>query len=112
MVGDDHAVRVAGQVVQHMFGSAEWWLGINDPIFLIERAQKYAEGFLVGQRQALSVKDQLRDAESAAQSSQEFSTVDRTEDQDRQEEVDGCREPALVIERQASTGDGWRPLGL
>ena len=101
VVGDGYAVRVTSQIVQDMFGSTERWLGIDDPIFLTERVQKYAEGFLVVQRQALSVKDQLLGAESAPQSGQEFSAEDTTEDLDRQEEVDGCGEPALVIGRQA-----------
>jgi len=32
MVGDGHAMCVAGQVVENMFGAAERWLGVDHPI--------------------------------------------------------------------------------
>jgi hypothetical protein len=32
MVGDGDAVRIASEVVQNMLGTAEWWLGIDDPV--------------------------------------------------------------------------------
>ena len=32
MVGDRNAMGVARQIMQHVFGSAEWPLRINDPI--------------------------------------------------------------------------------
>ena len=43
MVGDGDAVGVAGQVVEHMVGSAEGWLGIDDPVLLTELAEEVAE---------------------------------------------------------------------
>lgn len=32
MVGDGDAVRVAGQVLENVFGSAERRLGVDDPV--------------------------------------------------------------------------------
>jgi hypothetical protein len=32
MVGDGYAMGIAGQVVENMFGAAEWWLGVDDPV--------------------------------------------------------------------------------
>ena len=98
VVGNGHAVRIASQIMQDVFGSAKRWLGVNDPIFLKQGVQECRKGIFVGQRQALSVKCQLLGAESASQSGNEFSTKDTAKDEDRQEEVDWCREPALVIE--------------
>jgi hypothetical protein len=43
MVGDGDAVGVAGQVVEHMVGSAEGWLGVDDPVLLTELAEEVAE---------------------------------------------------------------------
>src|SRR5664280_1940441 len=31
-VGDRYAMRVAGQILQHMFRSAEWRLGVDHPL--------------------------------------------------------------------------------
>src|SRR6516165_11983977 len=97
VVGNGYAVRVTGQIMQYVLGSAKRWLGVNDPIFLEQGVQECCKGIFVGQRQALSVKCQLLGAESASQSGNEFSTKDTAKDEDRQEEVDWCREPALVI---------------
>jgi hypothetical protein len=97
VVGNGYAVRVTGQIVQHVFGSAERWLGVNDPIFLKQGVQKCREGLFVGQRQTFSVKRQLLGTEGASQSGYEFSKKDTAKDEDRQEEVAWCGEPALVI---------------
>ena len=43
MVGDGYAMGVAGQVVEHMFGAAEGWLGVNDPVLLAELPEEAAE---------------------------------------------------------------------
>jgi len=32
MVGNRHAVRVAGQILEDPFGSAKGWLDVNDPL--------------------------------------------------------------------------------
>jgi hypothetical protein len=43
MVRNGDAVGVAGQVVENMFGAAERWLGVNDPVLLAELPEKVAE---------------------------------------------------------------------
>jgi len=43
MVGDGDAVRIAGEIVQNMLGTAEGWLGIDDPVLLEERSEKLAK---------------------------------------------------------------------
>jgi hypothetical protein len=77
VVRDGYAVGVTSQIVEDVFASPERWLGINDRIFLNTSFQKHAEGLLVGQRRALSVKEQLLGAESTPQSRQELSAEDR-----------------------------------
>jgi len=32
VVGDDDTMGVAGEIAKHMMGSAEGWLGIDDPV--------------------------------------------------------------------------------
>jgi hypothetical protein len=44
MVGDGYAMGVARQVVENMFGTAEGWLGVNDPVLLTELPEEVAEG--------------------------------------------------------------------
>ena len=44
LVGDGDAMGVAGQVVKNLFGTAEGWLGIDDPVLLAKLPEKVAEG--------------------------------------------------------------------
>ena len=39
-VGDGDAVRVAGQVLQDMFGAAEWRLGVDHPLSPAQRMEQ------------------------------------------------------------------------
>ena len=48
-VSDGDAVGVAGQVLQHMLGSAEGWLGIDDPLLGAQQAQQGVELTWFGQ---------------------------------------------------------------
>jgi len=43
MVGDGDAVRVASEIVQNMLGTAEGWLGIDDPVLMKELSEKLAK---------------------------------------------------------------------
>jgi len=43
MVGDGYAMSVAGQVVENMFGAAEGWLGVDDPVLLAKLPEEMAE---------------------------------------------------------------------
>jgi hypothetical protein len=42
-VGDGDAVRIAGEIVQNMLGTAEGWLGIDDPVLVEELSEKQAK---------------------------------------------------------------------
>src|SRR6202007_622689 len=92
----------ASQIVQDVFGSAKRWLGVDDPVFSKQGAQKRPEGFFVGQREAFPVERQMVGEKSASQSGHELSAKDTAENPDRQEEVAWCGEPALVIGCQSS----------
>ena len=37
VVADGHAVRVARQVFQGLFGTVVWWFGVDGPFFLVQR---------------------------------------------------------------------------
>ena len=47
VVGDGDPMGVAGEITQHMMGSAEGWLGVDDPVLTEQGTQEGAEGFLV-----------------------------------------------------------------
>ena len=43
MVGNGDAMGVARQVVEHVFGAAEGWLGVDDPVFLAQLPEEMVE---------------------------------------------------------------------
>jgi hypothetical protein len=65
MVGDGHAMGVAGEIAQHMMGTAEGGLGIDDSVLTEQGVQEGAEGLLVGQWLKSSGEGELALLESA-----------------------------------------------
>jgi hypothetical protein len=49
MVGDGDAVRVAGEIVEHMLSAAEGWLSIDDPLLRVKLSQELTEALWAGQ---------------------------------------------------------------
>lgn len=47
MVGDRDTMRVASQILQHMFWPAKWWFGVDHPILTKKRAQEGGECLIV-----------------------------------------------------------------
>src|SRR4029077_12394955 len=50
VVGDGHAMSVTGEIAQHMKGTAERWLGVDDPVLTEQWTQEGAEGLFVLER--------------------------------------------------------------
>ena len=53
VVGDRHAMSVAGEIVEHVVGTAEGGLGIHHPLGLRGRGEIGGEGVGVAQRSAI-----------------------------------------------------------
>jgi hypothetical protein len=49
MVGDGDTVRVASEIVQNMLGTAEGWLGIDDPVLVEELSKKVSKATWLGE---------------------------------------------------------------
>ena len=49
MVGDGDAMGVAGQVVEHMFGAAKGWLGVDHPVLPVQLPKEVGEAAGSGQ---------------------------------------------------------------
>ena len=48
MVGDGHAMGVAGEIAEHMVGSAKRWFGVDDPVLTEQWTQEGAECLFIG----------------------------------------------------------------
>jgi hypothetical protein len=65
VVGNGHAMGVAGEIAQHMLGTAERRLGIDDPVLPEQGAQEGTEGLLIFEGLERSRKNKLPLSESA-----------------------------------------------
>ena len=65
-VGDGDAVSVSAEIAQHMFGSSEGRLGIDDPVLAEQYPQPHLERTRLGQRQQATVELEITAMKSVA----------------------------------------------
>ena len=97
VIGNRHPMRVASQVVQHVFWSAKGWLGVNDPTLAMQRAEEGAKGLLLPEGLQLAGQAEPPRFPGALQSIDEFAAKDGAEHQHRQEEVVAGTDPTLMV---------------
>src|SRR5215472_749477 len=114
MVGDRDPMRVASQIMQDMFGTAERRLGIDHPIFPKQGAEKSVELLLLCQRKACAKEHEFAPAKSALQAGHKLSTKDAAQNLHGQKESRRRADPLFMILRQPAarhnTVDVWMPL--
>jgi hypothetical protein len=73
MVGDGDTVSVAAEIVEHILGAPEGWLGVDYPVFAKQRSQPGGEQFglreprqIPGKVQLASLKGQLESVDELA----------------------------------------------
>src|ERR1019366_3570521 len=103
MVRNGHAVRIAGQILEYVFWSAKWRLGIDDPILTEQLPQKSVKWFGFAQMLQPPMEAELLLAEEALQAGDELAAKDAAEDLYRQKEGVLRVNPARAVWRQ-STG--------
>ena len=77
MIGDGHAMGIAGQVLQHVLRPAKGRLGINHPVFPKQSAQEGYECLLIRQRLTRAKEGKLLPLKSPPQSSHELAREKR-----------------------------------
>jgi hypothetical protein len=102
MIGDRDAMRVPGQIMQNMFGTAEGVPGVNHPVLSKEGAEKGVECLLHSQRKAWAIEGKLLPAKGTLKTSYEFASKDTAQDSDRQKESRRRRYPPLAVRGQTA----------
>ena len=59
MVGNGDTVSVATEILEHILGAAEGWLGIDHPVFAKQRSQPGGEEFGLREQRQIPGKVQL-----------------------------------------------------
>ena len=104
-VRDGDAVSVAGQILQHMLGSAEGWLGIDDPLFAAQQAQQRVELTWLRQVGCRAKATELSFFISLQEEGQHLAPEEAAEYAYRQEEARSAGNPTGMIEGEAPGGD-------
>src|SRR5271169_1399935 len=73
-VGDGHAVRVAGQILQYIFRPAERWFRIDHPLDTFQLSQQGVKAGELAKRNQLSVEFEFAVRKSIAQQSQKLAS--------------------------------------
>ena len=93
-VTDRHPVGVPGQVLEHLLGPAEGWLGVDDPLGAGGGGERPPELGRVGQGGELAVEREPPPVEGGPEQGQELAPEEAAEDADREEEPRPAGDPA------------------
>jgi hypothetical protein len=102
MVGDGHAMGVAAEILQHIFGAAEGAFQVNHPVFSKQWPEPSSEDLRLGEELPLFGEAELTILEGLPEGCNELATKDLTQYRFGQEVVVRRVHPAGVIEREAS----------
>jgi hypothetical protein len=86
LIGDGDAMRVAGQVFENLLRSAEWSLGIDDPILAYRLCEELLKRGGLSQRFATAEELQLAGLKQSFESGDKLASKDPAQDTHRQEE--------------------------
>jgi hypothetical protein len=79
MVRDGYAMGIAGEIAEHMMGTAERGLGVDDPVLTEQGTQEGVESLFVFERLEGSGEGELVLLESSLQAGDELATENATE---------------------------------
>ena len=83
MIGNGHAMGVAAEIAQHLHGSAEGGLSIDDPVMSVLAADEFSELLRIRQGGGGTVATQLVAAVQTFEAGEELATKDAAEDPHR-----------------------------
>ena len=80
MIGDGHAMGVAAEIAQHLHGSAEGGLGIDDPVVAVQAAEEFGELLRIGESGGRTGAAELVATVKTFQAGEELAAKDAAED--------------------------------
>ncbi len=104
MVGDGHAMGVAAEILQHIFGATEGTFQVHHPVFSKQWPEPSSEDLGFGEELQVFGEAELTILEGLPEGRDELAAKDLTQYRFGQEIVVRRADPAGVIEREASGG--------
>ena len=112
MVGDGDAVGVTAEIVEHILGAAEGWLGVDHPVFAKQRSQPGGEEFGLREPRQIPGKVQLASLKGQLESVDELAAKHLPEHGNGEKEARVRSNSAGVIEREPTGGDDTMDMGM
>ena len=104
-IGDRRAMGVAGQILEHLLGSAKGRLGVDDPEGPNRLIKQALEGLAVGVLAQHAEETELSATKGLLQSSDELPAKDTTQNAHREEKVRAHLDPLLAVGRESAGGN-------
>jgi len=80
MIGNGHAMGVATEIAQHLHGTTEGLLGIDDPVVTVQAAEEFCELLRIGESGCRTGAAKLVAPVKTFQASEELAAKDAAED--------------------------------
>lgn len=98
MVGDGDTVGVTAEILEHILGAAEGWLGVDHPVFAKQRSQPGGEEFGLREERQIPGKVQLAKLKGGLETGDELAAKHPPEYGNGEKESRVRSNPAGVIE--------------
>jgi hypothetical protein len=112
VVGDGDAMGVAAQILEHILGATEGWLGVDHPMLSEKWTQPRSEDFGLSEECQIPRKAELTVLEGGLETGDELAAKNPTKHRDGEKEARARWNPAGVIERQPPGGDDAMDMGV
>src|SRR6266853_5754996 len=112
MVGDGHAMGVAAEILQHIWGATEGTFQVDDPVLSKQWPEPSSEDLGLGEELQVFGEAELPTLEGLPEGRDELATKDLTRYRFGQEVVARRADPAGVIERETSGGHHRMNVGM
>jgi hypothetical protein len=103
VVGDRDAVGIAGEVFEHLLGTAEWRFGIHHPVFVSKWLEPSFPALETLQIAKVSVERELLLLPSPLELSCELAPEEPAQDPDGQKKPVSAAHPLFAVEADAAT---------
>ena len=112
MIGDRHAVGVAAEITENVFGTTEGRLAVDHPVLTEEGTEERSEHFRFRQKLEIPVEAQLAVVEGPLESGDKLATEDSTQHLDGEKEAIARGDPAPVIGGETAGRNHTMHMGM
>ena len=112
VIGDRHAVGVAAEITENVFGTTEGRLAVDHPVLPEEGAEERSESLLFRQKLEFPVEAELAIVEGLPESGDKLAAEDSTQHLDGEKEAIAGVDPALVIGGETAGRNHTMQMGM